>query len=57
MVETTYTVNLISPVPESLKATVALQLAEKFNVSIGKMNRLLMNGRLSKRMPRKLRRF
>jgi TPR repeat protein len=45
MVETTYTVNLISPVPESLKATVALQLAEKFNVSIGKMNRLLMNGR------------
>jgi hypothetical protein len=45
MVETTYTVNLLSPVPEQLKATVALQLAEKFNVSIGKMNRLLMNGR------------
>ncbi len=45
MVETTYTVNLLSPVPEGLKATVALQLAEKFNVSIGKMNRLLMNGR------------
>jgi TPR repeat protein len=44
MVETTYTVNLLSPVPEGLKATVALQLAEKFNVSIGKMNRLLMNG-------------
>lgn len=43
--ETTYTVNLLSPVPEQLKATVALQLAEKFNVSIGKMNRLLMNGR------------
>jgi tetratricopeptide (TPR) repeat protein len=41
MVETTYTVNLLSPVPEQLRATVALQLAEKFNVSIAKMNRLL----------------
>jgi TPR repeat protein len=43
MVETTYTVNLLSPVPEELRATVALQLAEKFNVSIAKMNRLLLS--------------
>lgn len=43
MVETKYTVNLLGSVPESVRTTVALQLAEKFNVSIAKMNRLLRN--------------
>ncbi len=41
--ETRYTVNLLAAVPESVRTTVALQLAEKFNVSIAKMNRLLRN--------------
>jgi TPR repeat protein len=41
--ESKFTVNLLSSVPESVRTTVALQLAEKFNVSIAKMNRLLRN--------------
>lgn len=41
--EAKFTVNLLSEVPESVRTTVALQLAEKFNVSIAKMNRLLRN--------------
>jgi TPR repeat protein len=41
MVEARFTVNLLAPIPEALRTTVALQLAEKFNVSIAKMNRLL----------------
>ncbi len=41
--EPKFTVNLLSSVPESVRTTVALQLAEKFNVSIAKMNRLLRN--------------
>lgn len=41
--EARYTVNLLASVPESVRTTVALQLAEKFNVSIAKMNRLLKN--------------
>lgn len=43
--EARYTVNLLASVPESVRTTVALQLAEKFNVSIAKMNRLLKNNR------------
>ncbi len=43
MVEAQFTVNLLAPIPESVRTTVALQLAEKFNVSIAKMNRLLRN--------------
>jgi TPR repeat protein len=42
-VEARYTVNLLASVPEAVRTTVALQLAEKFNVSIAKMNRLLKN--------------
>jgi TPR repeat protein len=42
-VEAKFTVNLLSEVPEQVRTTVALQLAEKFNVSIAKMNRLLRN--------------
>jgi TPR repeat protein len=44
MVETRFTVNLLTPVPETVRTTVALQLAEKFNVSIAKMNRLMLTG-------------
>jgi uncharacterized protein len=40
-VDTQYTVNLLKTVPDEVRATVALQLAERFNVSIAKMNRLL----------------
>jgi Ankyrin repeats (3 copies)/Sel1 repeat len=44
-VETHFTVNLLRTVPEEVRGTVALQLAEKFNVSIAKMNRLLASAR------------
>jgi transcriptional regulator with XRE-family HTH domain len=43
MVEAKFTVNLLAAVPEAVRTTVALELAEKFNVSIAKMNRLLRN--------------
>jgi TPR repeat protein len=44
-VDTQFTVNLLNTVPEDVRGTVALQLAEKFNVSIAKMNRLLASAR------------